>query len=231
MSSKAGYKVVLTPGEELMAIFQDTRSERRDPASGQSGRVSEDMMPTKLSTEDQEAIDLLKSHGILPAKADKLVTSFGSDAVTDTVEYLVSQVIERKRKSIDNPAGLIIYSLENRLPVPASFVGARKRKAIKDALKRKRIKEQKQMEEIAYSMWLEDQRDRAVREQFSEVELESKLTELATDLAHRDKRVRRMPAKARRDVALRMLRKEITEGIQLPNLDEWRNTAEQTLLF
>ena len=30
MSSKAGYKVVLNPGEELLAILDNTRAERRE---------------------------------------------------------------------------------------------------------------------------------------------------------------------------------------------------------
>ena len=101
-----------------------------------------------------------------------------------------------------------------------------------EALQRKRMKDQKAMqEELAYSSWLDDQQDRAVREHYSADALEAKLMELAATLAHRDERVQRMPARSRRDVAFRMLRKEIAAEIQLPSLEEWRRTTEQTRLF
>ena len=231
MSSKTGYKVVLTPGEELMAILEDTRTERRDHSPALSAKTSEPE-PLKHCQEEQDAIDVLKRYGVLPAKAEKLVVSFGAESVVETVEYLAAQVIEGRRSNINNPAGLIIYSLENSLPVPASFMSSRKLRAIEEAQQRKRTKEQKLMqEEIAYSTWLDDQQDRAVRERYSPAELEVKLTELARRLAHHDERVMRMPERSRRDVAFRMLRKEIAAEIELPSIEEWRTAAEQTRLF
>ena len=232
MSSKAGYKVVLTPGEELMAILEDARSERRELSPALPSKIQIEPQPVKHSKEGQDAVDLLKSYGVLPARADKLVLNFGAEAVTETVEYLAAQVIEGKRKNIDNPAGLIIYSLENSLPVPASFMSSRKRKAIEEAQQRRRQKEQKLMqEEMAYSGWLDDQQDRAVRERYSDSELKAKLIELSADLARRDDQLRRIPEKSRLDVAFRVLRKEIAAGIQLPSIDEWRTATEQTRLF
>ena len=159
--------------------------------------------------------------------------------MSETVEYLASQVIEGRRKSIDNPAGLIIYSLENALPVPATFMSTRKRKAAEEAQLRKRQKDQKAAEkqeksfhdEMAYSAWIDDQQDRAVREAYSDQELALKLAAMSSDLARRDERVRRMTEKAKQDVAYRLLRKEISAETQLPTFDEWRSTAEQTRLF
>jgi hypothetical protein len=232
MTSKAGYKVVLMPGEELLAILDNTRSERREQFPALAERAPVEPEPVKLTAEELEAVELLKKYGVLPSKAAKLVTQFGFESVFETVEYLAAQVIEGKRKNVDNPAGLIIYSLENSLPVPASFVSSRKRKATEEAQHRKRLKEQKALQEqMAYSEWLDQQQDCAVRDHYAGNELNAKLDELAATLAHRDERVRRMPEKARRDVAFRMLRKEIAAEIQLPSFDEWRTTTEQTRLF
>ena len=232
MTSKAGYKVVLMPGEELLAILDNTRSERREPFPALPDRAPAEPEPVKFSVEEQEAVDLLRKYGVLPVKASKLVTHFGSESVCETVEYLAAQVFEGKRKNIDNPAGLIIYSLENSLPVPASFVSSRKRKATEEAQHRKRLKEQKLLQEqMAYSEWVDQQQDCAVHDHYAGDELNLKLDELVATLTHRDERVRRMPEKAQRDVAFRMLRKEIAAGIQLPTFEEWRMTTEQTRLF
>lgn len=238
MSSKSGYKVVMNPGDELLAILNNTRSDRREqPALG--GRGESENEPSSLNGEDQEAVDLLKAHGIVPSRAMRLVASFGSEVVCETVEYLASQVTRGTRKNIDNPAGLIIYSLENSLPVPASFMSSRKRKVADELQARKRLKEQKaaqeefkrSQDEIAYASWVDEQRDVAVREMYSEAELKIKLISLSLEESRRDDRFRRMPEKAKQEVAYRLLRKELSAEIQLPSFGEWRSTVEQTSLF
>lgn len=238
MTSKAGYKVVLNPGEELLSILDNTRSERREQPLGLPDRTLEQASP-KVSAEEQEAIELLKGYGVMPAKASKLVAGYGVEVVSDTVEYLASQVIQGKRKSVDNPAGLIIYSLENALPVPASFMSSRKRKAVEEGQAQKRLRDKRAAEkqfkalqdEMAYSEWVDEQQDRAVREMYSEHELTRKLAQLCQEMSQRDERVRRMPEKGKRDVAYRLLRKELAAEIQLPSFEEWRVTTEQTSLF
>ena len=232
MSSKAGYKVVMTPGEELLAILENTRSDRREQPPALPEQAATEPEIVKLTAVDQEAMELLKHYGVIPAKASKLVLAFGADAVIETVEYLAAQVMDGKRKAVDNPAGLIVYSLENALPVPASFMSSRKRKAAEEAQNRKRLNEQKSFQEqTAYSAWLDDQQDRAVRDHYPASELDDKLSALALTLAQRDERVRRMPEKARRDVAFRMLRKELAAEVEVPSFEEWRTTVEQTQLF
>lgn len=238
MSSKAGCKVVLNPGEELLSILDNTKAERREQPLGLLGRTTEPPI-AKFRAEEQQAVELLRQRGVLPAKANKLIISYGYEAVSETVEYLTAQVIERRGKSTDNPAGLIIYSLENALPVPAAFMSSRKRKAAEEAQARKRLKDEKAAErqqksfheQMAYSAWIDDQQDRAVRETYSEVESTSKLVELSSELARGDERVRRMPEKAKRDVAYRLLRKELASEIQLPSFGEWQTSTEQTRLF
>ena len=152
MSSKAGYKVVLCAGEELIAILENTRPERREhsPALPEPTIISP--QPVKMPADEEEAINLLKGYGVVPLKANKLVANFGAEVVCETVEYLAGQVIQGRRKNVTNPAGLIIYSLENSLPVPAGFMSSRKRRAAEEIQNKRRIKEQKLMqEEFAYS--------------------------------------------------------------------------------
>ena len=103
MSSKVGYKVVMTPGEELLAVLNGTRSERREPLGLPERTHSEQTAPPS-SPEEQEAVDLLKAHGVLPAKAVKLVAVYGFEVVCETVEYLATQS-HGSRKNVENPAG------------------------------------------------------------------------------------------------------------------------------
>ena len=42
-------------------------------------------------------------------------------------------------------------------------------------------------------------------------------------MSQRDERVRKMPEKGKRDVAYRLLRKELAAEIQLPSFEEWRS--------
>ena len=232
MSSKSGYKIVMMAGDELMAILDNTRADRREQANTLPIRANDDSGPKAVSPEDQEAVDLLIRYGVLPAKSQKLLLAFGRDAIIETVEYLASQAISSKRKSVDNPAGLIIYSLENALPIPASFMSSRKVKAIEQISQQRQFSEQKRwQEESAYAAWLDDQQDRALHARYSDEALEIKVSGLAKDLAGRDERLRKMPDKSRRDVVLRMLRKELAAEIQLPTFDEWLSTTEQTRLF
>jgi hypothetical protein len=232
MSSKAGYKIVMMPGEELLSILNDTRSERRELRSPSPEQALIEPEIVKAGPGDEAAVKLLKQYGVLPAKALKLVAEYGSSTVTDTVEYLAFQVIEGKRKSVDNPAGLIIYSLENALPVPASFISSRQSRVRPASHHGLRVEQSQQFQdETAYASWLDQQEHRIVQEKYDDQELETKLSALATTLARKDERVRRMSAKARRDIAYRVLQREILSEVSLPSIDEWRNSTEQTRLF
>ena len=176
MTSKAGYKVVLNPMAKSFFRFSTTRDRNVVNSRLVFPIVRSEQASPKVSAEEQEAIELLKGYGVMPAKAIKLVAGYGVEVVSDTVEYLASQVIQGKRKSVDNPAGLIIYSeLENALPVPASFVmSSRKRKAVEEGQAQKRLRDKRAAEkqfkamqdEMAYSEWVDEQQDRAVREMY-----------------------------------------------------------------
>lgn len=232
MTSKTGYKVVMVPGEELLLILNGTRAERRENASLAPTRLGSEIEVVKLTREDQEAVAALKRYGVLESKALRLVATFGNDTVLETVEYLAAQVLEGKRKNIENPAGLIIYSLENALPVPATFMSSRRLKTRSEVHSSQRAKEQQEIrDEMAYSEWLDEQQERVVQERFSPQELETKLMALVASLAVKDSRVRRMPSRAQRDVAYRVLSKELLAEISLPSFEEWRIGSEQTRLF
>lgn len=63
----------------------------------------------------------LKRFGVVPAKAVKLIERYDASTVYESIKYLAANVLEGGRNDVSNPAGLIIYSLENASPIPATF--------------------------------------------------------------------------------------------------------------
>ena len=232
MSSKQGYKVVLIAGEELLRVLDSTRPERRDTSAAPPSPSLEGQRAREFNSGEQQAISLLKQHGVLSSKAESLVTEFGSDTVVDTVEYLVASALGGRRKNVDNPAGLIIYSIENGLPVPATFMSSRRERAMSDELDNDlRERSLREAEHLLYREWLDDEQERVIRSQFSQSELELKLADVMRGLRRSDDRFRGMPQKGKTDFAHRMLRKELAAEVPLPSFEEWRSRKAQGMLF
>ena len=232
MSSKQGYKIVLVAGDELLRVLSATRPERREMSPALPSPAREPHERKQLSQEEQCGVDTLKQYGVLSSKAESLVRQFGCDSILDTVEYLSATALTGRRKSVENPAGLIIYSLENGLPVPASFMSSRKRRAVEEAREREATKaSQRELEFFAYQEWLEIEQDRVIRSQFSQAELDRKFTDMVRILTDSDERFRTMPEKGRTDFARRMLRKDLAAEVSLPGFEAWRSSKAQTTLF
>lgn len=232
MSSKLGYKVVLVAGQELLRILDSSRPERREQAPALPSPVLAPAPSEQLTREQELAVALLRQYGVLPAKAASLVTSFGHEVVTNTVEYLASTTLSNRRKGIENPAGLIIYSLEKGLPIPATFKGSRQQAALDEGRDEQLRRENELLRaQLDYSAWVESEEERLVRSQFSQAELDQKLAAVVAELNKTDRRFGRMPSKARTDLARTTLRKELAQDAGLPSFDEWRMRSSQSTLF
>lgn len=232
MSSKQGYKIVLIAGEELLRVLDATRPERRENPAALPSPCRERQDPKQFTFEEQRAVDLLKHHGVLSSKAEALVAQFGVINVLDTVEYLATTAFGGKRKNVENPAGLIIYSLENGLPVPASFMSSRKQRAVDANRERERSEaSQREVDFLIYREWLEAEQDRVIRSQFSQTELDLKLAETIRSLSESDERFRNMSAKGRTEFARRSLRKELAAEVAVPAFEEWLRNKPQSTLF
>lgn len=239
MSSKLGYKVVLVPGDELLRILDSTRPERREQSPALLEPAPSGSPARTLSAEEEEAEVLLKQYGVLPAKATTLVAHYGHEIVTDVVEYLATNALGGKRRNVENPAGLIIYSLEKALPVPAGFMSSRKRRAAEqsrraaeDATSAQALADARYFEEkLAYEEWIEKEQDRLIGEQFTQQEVDNRLLSMVGRLSRDDNRFSRMTPKARTETARRLLRKELSEGTELPTYEQWRTLSSQTSLF
>ncbi len=114
----------------------------------------------------------MKDNHHLPTPIKKLKNLFGSIGrpvlPSVTVEYLASQMNSGKRNGVENAAGLIIYSLEKDLPVPAGFISSRRREVMRQTAECKRAKEEaRQALEAAYMRWVDGKRQEALAERYS----------------------------------------------------------------
>jgi hypothetical protein len=226
MSSKDGYKIVLAPGPALLRVLRESYPEQRElPSAKLEG-------PKFPSSPEDEAVQLLKKHGIVATKGAVLVGRFGADLVCDTVEYLETQMTSGKRNGVENPAGLIIYSLEKELPVPAGFISSRRRELMRQAAERDRVKEEaRQALELIYLRWVDGKRQEALAGRYSGAALESKLDEVIKKNSGSDTFFRRVPAAQHRNLALQLIMKEIRDGLGLPSFEEWQSQNAQIHLF
>jgi len=232
MSSKQGYKVVLAPGHELLRILDSTRPERREQSASLPGAPLNISPAQILTAEQEEAETLLSNYGVLPAKAASLVAVFGAMVVLDTVEYLATNTLAGSRKNVENPAGLIIYSLEKGMPIPANFVTSRRRRALEETQRQKAKEETaRSLREFEYIEWRRNEEESLIKSHFSEPELDQKLLETMNRLSRSDERFRRMSSNARTDFARQKLYQELSVETKLPSFDEWCGSAAQSSLF
>jgi hypothetical protein len=224
MSTKKGYKIVLTPGEELLNVLQNP------PQEGRAGREVPRLAVVSATTKEMEAAaQCLQEAGVMPAKARQLVERCGADTVIDTVEYLASLISAGKRGKVENPAGLIIYSLENGLPVPVQFVNGRRHRSLEKTAETKGI--ERLDAELAYEQWVAGRKEEALTSRYSAAELKDKLKEVVQERMRRDEAFRRVPEKNRLGLARQIIVKELSEELTLPAFEQWLVEHSQKNLF
>lgn len=218
MSSKTGYKIVLQPGSELLRILETSKTDRRDPPQStlESNKLS------KAANQNRQAFTLLERYGVLHSKANQLVTKYKGEYILEVIHYLESQVFESKRRTIENPAGLIIYSIENDLTVPENFPNKPISSFLAETNEAPPLTEAESPDrELSYKQWKESVQQEAISQMFSDSELEIKLKEIVTRQCLSNEVFRRVPPKNRRALAMQILVKEVSSSLTLPSFEDW----------
>jgi hypothetical protein len=225
MTSKKGYKIVLTPGAELLRVLQNSRPEQREIKNPLLEEDNEDIL------ENEPAVQLLIKHGIAPAKARQLAERYSFDTIADTVEHHESQVSAGKRTRVDNPSGLIIWRLENNVPPPAEFVSSRRREALRHIEEGHKEKVQAlESLQLTYLNWADRKRKEALEAQYPGVKLQDKLKAIVK-LKRSDPYFMRVPEAQHTNLAMQILNSEMRETVVVPSFDEWRAHHAQINLF
>jgi Replication initiator protein A len=223
MTSKSGYKIVLTPGIELLRVLQNSRPEQREVKTPLLEEESGDF------PDNESAVQLLIKHGIAPTKARQLAERYSSETIAFTVEYFENQVITGKR--VDNPSGIIIWGLENNVPNPNEFVGNRRRDGLRHLEDSHKEKTQAfETLQLAYLKWAERKRKEALDAQYPGSKLQDRLRAIAKD-KRSDPYFARVPETQHSNLAMQILNNEIREAVALPSFEEWRVLHTQINLF
>jgi hypothetical protein len=160
-----------------------------------------------------------------------LVQTYGPERVLDIVDYQSSQ-IKGKASRVQNPAGLIIFSLENNLPIPVSFVTTRLRKEVQNKAKAADELRQRDAElRIAYAESKDARLEEEFAKRFTPSELRAKVQEIILEHGKSDEIFKRVTLEQRQQIALQLIKKEIRDEIGFPSLEEWVLGQTQFSLF
>ena len=223
MTSKHGYKIVLSPGIELLRVLAASQRKQLNDKKPDDGETSK---------AQQAAIQNLIDHGILPAKAQSLAQTNDPEKIVDQIEYAESLLANDRRGKIDNPAGFIIYSIENNIPIPSQFVTSRRRREQEERTQKERDQQaQKYALEMRYIEWKDQQLQNEVEVRYTKSELDARIKEIASQRSRTDEQFSRIPLEHRLKLALQLLRKEVNEELDVPTFEEWKVDQQQISLF
>jgi DNA-binding helix-hairpin-helix protein with protein kinase domain len=221
---KKGYKIRLEAGSGLMNFINKNSGNRRPLAANIDDERT-------LNESEVAAMQALNDQGVLPDRAKTLVQTYGPERVLDIVDYQSSQ-IKGKSSRVQNPAGLIIFSLENNLPIPVSFVTSRLRKEVQNKAKAADELRQRDAElRISYAESKDARLEEEFAKRFTSSELRAKVQEIILEHGKSDEIFKRVTLEQRQQIALQLIKKEIRDEIGFPSLEEWVLGQTQFSLF
>lgn len=234
MSSKVGYKLVLSLGHALKDVLLLTQRKQL-VSGGNQARPA-------LTVEREKARLQLINAGVNPTKAAQLASKLDPLGLLDRIEYVAAQVQQDRRRSIKNPAGYLITFTEAEQPLPSSFQTSREKESQHNLMLAEQAQEDLRQEKALLEMQLEQEYDRW---SFARVD-----EHLASNLSNDDVRARlkglsnqlrkdsatatsfdRMTPEVRNAQLLRLLKKEIRGELFLPKLEDWIKANPQGALF
>jgi hypothetical protein len=222
MVTKDGYKLILLPGDELLHVLAISQKKELD---------GHNAGPT-VAKVSQDALNALIERGISPVKANVLAQNHDSQTILDQIEYAEFLMAEDRRRRFDNPAGFIIYTIENSVPVPSRFVTARKRKQQEhEAVAQVEQRSQHLDLEQLYSEWVDSRLDAELQQRFPGEKLEAAVKQIIKRQIVCDDRFGAMVPKQQRNIAIQFLKRDLREELPLPSIEEWRRSTDQLGLF
>lgn len=223
MATKEGYKLILLPGEELLHVL----------AISQRKQIAEqNEFEPELNETQQASVNALLERGVSPAKARSLVCQYDPEAIVDQIEYAEFLMLRDRRRTFDNPAGFIIYTIENQVPVPTSFATSRR-------LREHEITAQKQLArdshivelQLKYEEWIESQVEEEIANRHVVPGLKKKIKEVIAKRVRTDERFSKMAQQHQESLAMQFLRKDTRDELALPSFGQWCEQKQQMKLF
>lgn len=234
MSSKSGYKLVLTPGKALKDVLLLTQRK-------QLAFVAAQLEPP-LSSVSERAQSLLIENGVSLAKAAELARRLEPTALLDRIEYVMTQVATDQKRTIKNPAGYLISFTETEQPIPKTFHTSRQRELVEKRRSEQEAANAKEAErsfaemqlEGEYEKWCLAQAENHIARGFDADALGKRLKAVSNRL-RKDvslaSTLDRMKPEILRSELMRSLKREVSKELTLPSLGEWIAANPQGALF
>ena len=227
------FKVILWPGEGIKHALASQPQMLTD-----AQRPPELQLPGKTSTgvttvEEQEALAALLSVGVTPPrKAMQLVKQHDPLHILDLVEYALYTRDRDTDRKIRSLAALLIYWLNEDMPIPAEFETSRKRRSAEKLKRRSEVEAQQQYEmQVAYDTWRDEQILREIERRYPAAEREKAIDEIIARNQKTNADFRKIPTEQRRIVGEYALRREVREQTSFPTMEEWLPSHSQRKLF
>jgi hypothetical protein len=219
----ADFKLTLCPGKRLLSLPNFSAVVNPEARAALEARL-----PSWVGE--------LIQHGVAERKARQLALDIPEEQpVSDQIEYAehLIQQDRRGRGKILNPAGFLLWAIENNLSVPPDFETAGKRLAREN-------KEQVANDQRSRKLQLRNEYDAYAEKQISH-HLDSNYTSERLESALREqmKIIRReqpewfsrVPDDTRREIAMARLRSAVRETLGLPCFERWATQNTQQQLF
>ena len=148
----------------------------------------------------------------------------------DYIEYTDSLSARDRKGKITNPPGLLIHSIENQIPFPASFLSSRRIREEEQAAAHKADQDNRhRINQFEYEEWCASKIDEEVALRFPAVALIQETKRIVTERVRRD--YPKMIPQHQEEIALQYLRRDLRDELVLPSFDEWHQQTAQLRLL
>ncbi len=222
-SRGADFKLTLSPGKRLLSLPNLSAVVNLEARAALEARL-----PSWVGE--------LIQRGVAERKARQLALDIDDEQpVADQIEYAEHLIQQDRhgRGKIANPAGFLVWAIENNLAVPPEFQTAEKRRLLK-------ARQEAASDQYFRRLQLKNEYDTYTEQQISRY-LDSHYPDERLEAALRDqlKIIRReqpdwfarVPDSTRREIAMSRLRSEVRGALNLPSFERWATQHTQQKLF
>ncbi|MBV9224689.1 MAG: replication initiator protein A [Acidobacteriaceae bacterium] len=223
MITKSGYKLMLSPGEEVLRVLAITQ---RKQLSGT--RQPEILAPTEAQ---RATVEVLVSRGVSRAKAAMLSQTTSPQSIQEQIEYWESLLKQGGRKKIKSPAGFLIYLIENQISPPSESGDSTGRKSAGKSELHPLRPSDTQTHEQQYEDFVVQKVDEELKARYPGRELAKRVKAIVKESILHDEVFDSFHPAQQGVLAEQILRQEIRRELVIPTFDEWRRQREQFPLF
>lgn len=223
-TSRGGdFKIILSPGRRLLSMPNFAAVVNPEARAALEARLP-------------GWVNELVARGVAERKARQLALDIPDDQpVSDQIEY-AEHLIDQDRRGrgrIANPAGFIIWAIENNLAVPAEFESSQKRRLREE---RQSADQDQQFRALEFHNDYQEYCHHRVQErldaQFANGKLEAALKEsLRCIRREQPEWFDRASEPLRSEVAMARLRAMVRDSLDLPTFEQWAVQEPQSRLF